>query len=56
MKVGISKPENNIINYVLDKFSKSELDKLNNSQEIINNIINDFIDGVTNDKLMNKYN
>ena len=56
LKVGISKPENNIINYVLDKFSKSELDKLNNSQEIINNIISDFIDGATNDKLMNKYN
>lgn len=56
LKVGISKPENNIINYVLDKFSKTELDTLNNSQEIINNILNDFIDGTANDKLMNKYN
>lgn len=56
LKIGISKPNSNIINYVLDKFSKSELDLLNNIQETINNIINDFINGTTNDKLMNKYN
>lgn len=56
LKLGISKPDGNIINYVLDKFSKTELDILNNNKIIINDIIDDFINGTSYDKLMNKYN
>lgn len=56
LKIGISKPEGDIINYVLDKFNKKDLDVLNNLQGKVNDIINDFINNVSNDKLMNKYN
>lgn len=56
LKIGISKPESNIINYVLEKFSKSELEILNNNKNIISSIIADFINGTSTDKLMNKYN
>lgn len=55
IRVGISKPKGDTINYVLGKFSKSEFETisivLGNLKEVLNDyIIMDF------DKLMSKYN
>lgn len=56
LKIGISKPSNNIIDFVLTKFSKEELNLLNQSFKKTEDIINEFIKGQTKEKLMNKYN
>ena len=55
IRVGISKNNIPLIDYVLQKFNKEELDKINNILPTIDCIINDF--SVNNiDQLMEKYN
>lgn len=56
LKIGISHDKNkDTINYVLGKFSKEEMNVLNNNYKVYNEIIDSFInDGI--DKTMNKYN
>ena len=56
LKIGISKPQNDIIDYVLAKFSKEEVCILSEKLSIINNIIDDFIKENNIERLMNKYN
>lgn len=55
IRIGISKPKYDMINYVLGKFTKKEMEKLNIVFTTINNILNDF-PAVQFDKLMSKYN
>lgn len=44
LKFGISHPQNdNVIDYVLQKFSQKELDIIDSKQQVLKNIINDFI-------------
>ena len=48
LKIGISKPENNITDYVLSQFSKEEQQTLNEQIPYINNIIEKFINNTQN--------
>lgn len=54
LKIGIGKSDN-AVDYVLGKFTNEEIKKLEEKEEIFNNIIIDFI-GINFDDLMNKYN
>lgn len=57
LKFGITRPnDNNVIDYVLHKFSKEELEQISSKLDICNNIINDFIQNKDINELMNKYN
>ena len=56
LKIGISKPDNNVIDYVLSKFTNEEQKILNESLNQTKNIINDFINNENIERLMNKYN
>lgn len=58
LKIGIknSEIEPNAVNFVLGKFTKSELQKCEENQKIYNNIITDFVSELTAEELMNKYN
>ncbi len=56
IKIGISHPDKDVIDYVLTKFSKSELDTINNSISISHNIINDFINNKEISTIQGKYN
>lgn len=56
LKVGISKNSNDIVDYVLGKFSREERDILDNSCSTVNSFIKDFIDDVDIDKLKSRYN
>ena len=56
LKIGISRPTIETADYVLDKFSKADLNKIIDKQPIFNNIISDFIKGESAEGLMNKYN
>ncbi len=55
VRIGISRSTYNSIDYVLGKFSKNDLEKLEFVFNVIDNVINDFIK-LDFDKLMNKYN
>lgn len=55
IKIGIGRSSNDIIDYVLTKFSKDDYDTLNNSFEKLNNIFDDIVN-MSVDRLMNKYN
>ncbi len=55
IKIGISKNNIDMIDYVLGKFSSDELAKLNTVIKIIPDIINDFV-SLSFENLMNKYN
>ena len=55
LKLGISKNGNDIIDYVLGKFSKEECNIINNTFSKLDDIVNDFVN-LDRDKLMNKYN
>ena len=55
LKLGISKNGNDIIDYVLGKFSKEECNIINNTFSKLDDIISDFVN-LDRDKLMNKYN
>ncbi len=57
LKIGVSK--NNLIatkDYVLGKFTSSELEAITSNYDTYNAIINDFINGYNINNLMNKYN
>jgi len=56
LKIGISRPINDTRDYVLDKFSKEDLNKIMNNQLVFEKIINNFIKGDSSESLMNKYN
>ena len=55
IKIGISKNNIDKVNYVLGKFSSTELSKLNKVIDITYNIIEDFV-SLSFENLMNKYN
>lgn len=55
IKIGIGRSSNDIIDYVLTKFSKEDYNTLNNSFEKLNNIFDDIVN-MSVDRLMNKYN
>ena len=55
IKIGIGRSTNDIIDYVLTKFSKEDYNTLNNSFEKLNNIFDDIVN-MSVDRLMNKYN
>ena len=57
LKVGISKNNNyDTKDYVLGKFSKEDKELLNKKKNVVNNIIDDFINGVSHDIMMSRYN
>ena len=55
IRIGISKNNIDMIDYVLGKFSDEELEKLNKVIKIMPDIINDFVT-LSFENLMNKYN
>lgn len=55
IKIGISKNNIDKVDYVLGKFSSTELSKLNKVIDITYNIIEDFV-SLSFENLMNKYN
>lgn len=55
LKIGISKNNIDVVNYVLGKFNKDEIIKIEETINLIPNIINDFTT-LTFENLMNKYN
>ena len=55
VRIGISKPKGDTINYVLGKFSKSEMDEISKVIRRIADVIDDYI-SLDFDKLMSKYN
>ena len=55
IKIGISKNNINMVDYVLGKFSDEELEKINKVVKIMPDIINDFVT-LSFENLMNKYN
>ena len=56
IKIGISHPENDVIDYVLAKFSKTELNTINNAITTAHNIIRDFINDEEIITIQGKYN
>ena len=55
-KIGIDKDENIMYkDYVIGKFSKSDLDKINKIYDFSSDVINDFLD-LDIEKVMSKYN
>lgn len=56
LKIGISKNDYNIVDYVLGKFSKEEREVLNNSCLMVKSMIDDFINDVDIEKLKSRYN
>ena len=56
LKIGISNPEQDTIDFVIGNFKNPEFEQLESNKEKYINIINDFIDNTSKEKLMNKYN
>ncbi len=56
LKIGISKPKYDVIDFVLSKFSQDELKIINESLNKSKLIINDFINNENIERLMSKYN
>lgn len=56
IKIGISKAPNDVKDYVLGNFSKSEMEMMNSSFKEIIDISEAFIQNESFDNLMNKYN
>lgn len=56
LKIGISKPTTDVIDFVLTKFSKEEFKNIEEIYSKTNEIIDNFIKGQTKEELMNKYN
>ena len=56
LKVGISNNKENVIDYVLGKFSKEDNEKLNKLNNKVNNIIDDFINNKNINDIMAQYN
>ncbi len=55
VRIGISKPDNSTIEFVLGKFSYEDSNKINEVLKIVNNVIEDFV-MLDFNQLMNKYN
>ncbi len=55
IRIGISKPKGNTINYVLGRFSKSEMSLIEDVLQIVKKVIEDY-NVLDFDKLMSKYN
>lgn len=55
VRIGISRSKYDKVNYVLGKFSKEDLKKLEDVFKTVSNLINDFVI-MDFDKLMSKYN
>lgn len=55
IRIGISKPKGDSIDFVLGKFNKQETEKINEVLNTVNNIIEDYI-VLDFEKLMSKYN
>ena len=55
LKIGISKAKNNTRDYVLGKFSKSEVTKIKKSFSELDNFMEDYV-SMSRDLLMGKYN
>ena len=55
LKIGISKAKNNTRDYVLGKFSKSELTKIKENFSELDNFMEDYV-SMSRDLLMGKYN
>lgn len=56
LKVGISKPQDNTIEFVLGKFSQKDQNILKKNMQKYHDIISDFIEGIDPERLMNRYN
>ena len=58
LRIGLGLPNENydVIDYVLSKFSKEDLDAFNKLYSKTNDIIDDFTDNVSFDLIMNRYN
>ena len=55
LKIGISKPDKEVVDFVLSKFSKTDQIEIDKTYDLCVKIIEDFID-LSFEKLMNKYN
>jgi len=55
VRIGISRSKYDKVNYVLGKFSKDDLDKLNGVFQIVSKVVEDFV-VLDFEKLMSKYN
>ena len=55
IRIGISKPDGDVIDYVLGKFSKEDLNKINEVFNVVDKVIDDF-SSYDFDKIMSKYN
>lgn len=55
IRIGISKPKGDVVDFVLGKFSKEDKEKIKKTLDIVNNIIDDYL-VVDFEKLMSKYN
>jgi PTH1 family peptidyl-tRNA hydrolase len=56
LKIGISKSNTNIIDFVLSKFTQEELNIIKNEHLKIKAIIDDFISNESIERLMSRYN
>lgn len=58
LRIGIGLPDENydIIDYVLSKFTKEHLDAFKKAYKTTNDIIDDFINDMSFDLIMNRYN
>ena len=56
LKVGISRPTIDPVDYVLGMFSKDDIVKIMKKQLLINGMLDEFIKGGSAEGLMNKYN
>ena len=56
LRFGLGSPEYDTVNYVLSKFSKEEIKKINETLKKTNEIIDMFIKGESFDLIMNRYN
>lgn len=56
LKIGISKPQYDVIDFVLSKFNQNELKIINESLNKSKLIIDDFINNENVERLMSKYN
>ena len=56
MRIGIDRDDKDVVNYVLGKLSKEQKKAMDDLLIVTNNIIDDYLSGVSFDTLMNTYN
>ena len=56
IKIGIGAKKENAISHVLGSFSKQEVEILDSKKNDIINLVKDILNGMSTEKLMNKYN